>query len=102
MNAYFQVRSLYDTDPHWAHAGSCGIAAGTVYNVYAVAQDFVVPTPNLQKVPELRVLDTSDTSGGFTCTAGQFASRLKPDITPVTPGPGLPVSQLYGNWAAAR
>ena len=73
-----------------------------MYNVYVVAQDFMLPTPNLQKVPELRVLDTSDASDGFTCTAGQFASRLKPDITSVSPGPGFPVSRLYGNWAAAR
>ena len=82
--------------------GACGITANTLYNVYLVAQDFVVPTPNIQAEVSLVPLDTSDTSGGFTCSAGQFASRLRPDIVPVGASPGLPASRLYGNWTATR
>lgn len=85
----------YDT------AGSCGLTEGTIYDVYVVAQDFVTPTPNLQTVPTERTLDTSD-SATFTCTAGIFTSNLKPDIVPVSGSPGLPTSQLYGNWTATR
>lgn len=83
-------------------AGSCGINASTLYDVYVMAQDFETPTPNIQTVPTERVLNTSDTSGSFTCTAGIFTSMLKPDIVPVGTSPGLPSSQLYGNWTATR
>lgn len=85
-----------------AHAGACGITAGTEYNVYVVAQDFVTPTPNLQSSPRQRVLNTSDTTGGFTCAAGAFTSKLRPDIVPVGNSPGLAASRLYGNWQATR
>ena len=94
MQSY--VDRCYDT------AGSCGITEGTLYDVYVVAQDFVTPTPNLQTVPTERTLDTSDSTTAFTCTAGIFTSNLKPDIVPVSSSPGLPTSQLYGNWTATR
>ncbi len=85
-----------------AAAGSCGITANTLYDVYLVAQDFATPIPNLQATPTERLLNTSDTSGDFSCTAGIFTSKLKPDIVPVGSSPGLPTSQLYGNWSATR
>ena len=85
-----------------AAAGSCGITANTLYDVYLVAQDFIAPTPNLQTSPTQGLLNTSDTSGDFSCTAGIFTSMLKPDIVPVGSSPGLPTSQLYGNWSATR
>ncbi|DBB14474.1 TPA: hypothetical protein ACH3X3_004761 [Trebouxia sp. C0006] len=81
-------------------SGSCGITANTLYDVYLVAQDFITPTPNLQTSPTQGLLNTSDTSGDFSCTAGIFTSMLKPDIVPVGSSPGLPTSQLYGNWSA--
>lgn len=71
-----------------------------MYNVYLVAQDFVTPVPNIRR--EIGTLDTSDTSGNFTCSDGQFASRLRPDIVPVGSSPGFPASQLYGNWTYTR
>ena len=83
-------------------AGACGIAPSTLYDVYVVAQDFATPTPNLQAVPIEKLLNTSDTSGGFNCTAGAFVSKLRPNIVPATNSPGLPASQLYGNWTATR
>lgn len=85
-----------------AAAGSCDITANTLYDVYLVAQDFVTPTPNLQTSPTQGLLNTSDTSGDFSCTAGIFTSMLKPDIVPLGATPGLPTSQLYGNWSATR
>ncbi|DBA74581.1 TPA: hypothetical protein ACH3X2_009453 [Trebouxia sp. C0005] len=81
-------------------SGSCDITANTLYDVYLVAQDFVTPTPNLQTSPTQGLLNTSDTSGDFSCTAGIFTSMLKPDIVPLGATPGLPTSQLYGNWSA--
>ena len=85
-----------------AAAGSCGITANTLYDVYLVAQDFITPIPNLQTSPTQGLLNTSDTSGDFSCTAGIFTSMLKPDIVPVASSPGLPTSQLYGNWSTTR
>ena len=85
-----------------AAAGSCGITANTMYDVYLVAQDFITPTPNLQTSPTQGLLNTSDTSGDFSCTAGIFTSMLKPYIVPVGSSPGSPTSQLYGNWSATR
>ncbi|KAL0035306.1 hypothetical protein WJX77_000193 [Trebouxia sp. C0004] len=81
-------------------SGSCGITANTLYDVYLVAQDFIAPIPNLQTTPTQGLLNTSDTSGDFSCTAGIFMSQLKPDIVPVGSTPGLPTSRLYGNWSA--
>lgn len=90
----------YPNFPLNLNAGACGITAATLYNVYLVAQDFISP-PNLQATPRQRPLNTSDTTGGFTCTAGIFTSHLKPDIVPVGASPGLPVSPLYGNVTAS-
>lgn len=66
----------------------------TLYDIYVVARDNVLPTPNLQPTAQQRVLNTTaGAAAPFVCSSSKFTSSLRPSIT--STGAGLPVGDFY-------